>query len=252
MPADYVRKQTLKNAERYITDDLKRYETEVLTAGERAKALEAELFEQLRLRALRGTSRPLQAGRPRPWRRWTCCAALAQLAGRARLPPADDHAGQRAGDRRRPPPRAGRAAARAVRPQRRAHGAPTDDRLLIITGPNMAGKSTYIRQTALLVLLAQAGSFVPAEAATIGLVDRIFTRVGAADELAAGPVHLHGGDDRDGQHPEQRHRRSLVILDEVGRGTSTYDGLALAWAISEHIALRRRAAARSSPRTTTS
>jgi DNA mismatch repair protein MutS len=115
-----------------------------------------------------------------------------------------------------------------------------DNRLLMITGPNMSGKSTYIRQTALLVLLAQTGSFIPAEEATIGLADRIFTRVGAADELARGLSTFMLEMVETANILNNATSRSLVILDEVGRGTSTSDGLSLAWAICEHLALRLR------------
>ena len=108
--------------------------------------------------------------------------------------------------------------------------------IVILTGPNMAGKSTYLRQVALIALLAQIGSFVPADRARIGLVDRIFTRIGAQDDIAGGPEHLHGRDAGDGQRSSTTPRaRSLVVLDEIGRGTSTYDGLAIARAIVEYM-----------------
>ncbi len=235
VPPDYVRKQTLKNAERYITDELKRYESEVLTAAERAKTLEAQLFEQVRV-ALAEHIPAFQAAAE-------ALATLDALCGFAQL--AIDR------DYRRPAITqenilsitAGRHP--VLEEQLREQFVPNDvnmgaknDRLLIITGPNMAGKSTYIRQVALLVLMAQAGSFIPAEEATIGLADRIFTRVGAADELTRGLSTFMVEMIETANILNNATARSLVILDEVGRGTSTYDGLALAWAISEHIALR--------------
>ena len=235
VPADYVRKQTLKNAERYITDDLKRYESEVLTAGERARKLEAELFEQVR--------RELAAHVPAFQAAAEAIAALDVLAGLAQLAVERGY--------RRPTITqenvlhiiAGKhpVLAEQLREQfvpNDVHMDTADDRLLIITGPNMSGKSTYIRQTALLVLLAQTGSFIPAESATIGLADRIFTRVGAADELTRGLSTFMLEMVETANILNNATSRSLVILDEVGRGTSTYDGLALAWAVSEHIALR--------------
>jgi DNA mismatch repair protein MutS len=235
VPADYVRKQTLKNAERYITDDLKRYESEVLTAAERAKTLEAKLYEEIRVE-LNGHIPAFQAAAE-------ALATLDVLAGLAEL------AVQR-GYRR--PTITQDNVLRIVAGQHpvlaeqlREQFVPNDlrmdvkdNRLLIITGPNMAGKSTYIRQAALLVLLAQTGSFIPAEEATIGLADRIFTRVGAADELTRGLSTFMLEMVETANILNNATARSLVILDEVGRGTSTYDGLALAWAISEHIALR--------------
>jgi DNA mismatch repair protein MutS len=235
VPADYVRKQTVKNAERYITDDLKRYESEVLTAGERIKALEAELYEQVRRQLCEHLAALQAAGRAvalldvlgslaslaieRGWRRpyITQDNVLSIVAGRH--------------------PVLSETLKEQFVPNDLTMG-DAEDRLLIITGPNMAGKSTYIRQAALLVLLAQLGSFVPAESATVGLVDRIFTRVGAADELTAGLSTFMVEMIETANILNNATSRSLVILDEVGRGTSTYDGLALAWAISEHIAVR--------------
>jgi len=235
VPGDYVRKQTLKNAERYITDELKRYESEVLSAGERAKALEVDLFEQVR-RELADHVPALQAAAE-------ALATLDVLAGLAQL--ADERGYRRptitqenvleiVGGRH--PVLAEQLKDRFV--PNDVHMGAKDARLLIVTGPNMAGKSTYIRQVALLVLLAQTGSFIPAESATIGLADRIFTRVGAADELARGLSTFMLEMVETANILNNATSRSLVILDEVGRGTSTYDGLALAWAISEYIALR--------------
>jgi len=236
-PADYVRKQTLKNAERYITDDLKRYETEVLTAGERAKALEAELFERVRVE-LAGHIAALQAA-AEALATLDVLAALAQLAverGYRRPAITQDNVLHIVGGRHP-------VLAEQLREQfvpNDVHMLAADDRLLVITGPNMSGKSTYIRQTALLVLLAQIGSFIPADEATIGLADRIFTRVGAADELARGLSTFMLEMVETANILNNATARSLVILDEVGRGTSTCDGLALAWAVCEHIALKIR------------
>jgi len=237
VPADYVRKQTLKNAERYITDELKRYESEMLSAGERARTLEGELFEQVRTQ-LAAFIAPLQDAAE-------AVATLDVLAGLGqvalergyRRPTITQENVLHITDGRHP----------VLTEQLREQFVPNDvhmetekDRLLVVTGPNMSGKSTYIRQTALLVLLAQTGSFIPAREATIGLVDRIFTRVGAADELTRGLSTFMLEMVETANILNNATSRSLVILDEVGRGTSTYDGLALAWAISEHIAARVR------------
>ena len=235
VPGDYVRKQTLKNAERYITDELKRYESEALTAAERAKTLEAELYEQLR-RQLAEDLPGMQAA-AEALATLDVLAGLAQLAverGYRRPTITQDNVLQIVAGRH--PVLAEQLKEKFV--PNDVHMDAADNRLLIVTGPNMAGKSTYIRQTALLVLLAQTGSFIPAEEATIGLADRIFTRVGAADELTRGLSTFMLEMVETANILNNATARSLVILDEVGRGTSTYDGLALAWAVSEHIALR--------------
>jgi len=235
VPDSYVRKQTLKNAERYITDELKSYESEVLTAVERAKSLENTLYDDIRrqlaehVRAFQGAAEALA--------NLDVLAGLAQLAverGYRRPVVTQDNVLNIVGGKHP-----------VVAEQLREQFVPNDvtmeavnNRLLMITGPNMAGKSTYIRQIALLVLLAQTGSFIPAEEATIGLADRIFTRVGAADELTRGLSTFMLEMVETANILNNATSRSLVILDEVGRGTSTSDGLALAWAICEYIALK--------------
>jgi len=234
-PPDYVRKQTLKNAERYITDQLKRYESEVLTAEQRAKALEADLFEKVR-RQLAGYLPAFQKA-AESLAELDALAGLAQLAlerGYRRPVITQENILHIVGGKHP-------VLAEQLKDQfvpNDVHMDAEDNRLLIVTGPNMSGKSTYIRQVALLVLLAQTGSFIPAEEATIGLVDRIFTRVGAADELTRGLSTFMLEMVETANILNNATGRSLVILDEVGRGTSTYDGLALAWAVSEHITLR--------------
>ncbi len=235
VPADYARKQTLKNAERYITDELKRYEAEVLTAEDRAKALEADLFEALRTALCAFVPALQSAGRAVAL--LDVLASLAVLANRpgwVRPAITQDNVLEITAGRH---PVLSEQLREKFVPNDTRMGA-ADDRLLIITGPNMAGKSTYIRQVALLVLLAQTGSFIPADSATVGLVDRIFTRVGAADELTAGLSTFMVEMVETANILNNATSRSLVILDEVGRGTSTFDGLSLAWAISEHLALR--------------
>jgi DNA mismatch repair protein MutS len=233
VPVEYTRKQTLKNAERYITPELKEHETEVLGAEEKSLAREDELFQQIRARvaeftaALQSVSDALAET--------DVLTTFADLAVRLRWtrPQVDDSLVLELHDARHP----------VLDAVLGSDFVPNDTllspdacRLMIITGPNMAGKSTYIRQTALLVLLAQMGCFVPARAAKIGVVDRIFTRVGAADELARGQSTFMVEMTETANILNNATDRSLVILDEVGRGTSTFDGLALAWAITEHLA----------------
>ena len=231
VPADYVRKQTLKNAERYITEELKRHEEKVLTAGERSVALEQELFNEVREQVGAHTVR-LQENAALLARLDVLCA-FARNASHYRYvrPVVDDSQLLDIRDGRHPVL------------DLLGEFVPNDtlldtqeNRLLIITGPNMAGKSTYIRQVALLVIMAQMGSFVPAGSMRLGVVDRICTRVGASDDLVRGKSTFMVEMSETANILHNATVRSLIILDEVGRGTSTYDGLSLAWAVAEHIA----------------
>lgn len=238
VPDDYERKQTLAGAERYVTPALKEQEALVLGAEEKLTALEAEVFERIRA----------ELGRcvPSLQRTARALAALDVLAGFAELAADAGYVRPHMSDGDALVIRQGRhpvldrlLAGRFVPNDTELGG--DGDRLLLVTGPNMGGKSTYLRQVALIVLLAQAGSFVPAAAATVGLVDRIFSRVGAADDLATGQstfmVEMH----EVARILHAATERSLLILDEVGRGTSTQDGLALAWALVEHLHTELRA-----------
>ena len=235
VPADFVRKQTLKNAERYITDELKKYESEALTAAQRAQALEEKLFEQVRAELAEHVGQFQSAARAAAELDvLVCFAHLAGQRGYRRPTITQDNVLDIVGGKH---PVLAETLRENFVPNDTQMG-PAKDRLLIITGPNMSGKSTYIRQTALLVLMAQTGCFIPVEEATVGIADRIFTRVGAADELTAGLSTFMVEMIETANILNNATARSLVILDEVGRGTSTYDGLALAWAISEYIAVR--------------
>jgi DNA mismatch repair protein MutS len=239
IPADYTRKQTLKNAERYITPELKAYEEKVLTAQEKSQQREYELFVALRDQVAAQTHRLLQTAEVLAT--LDVLGALAELAAARQycrpelvdLDDLDDSAVLDIVDGRHPvldqtlPP--GTFVPNDV------HMGGSAGILWLITGPNMAGKSVYIRQVALLVLLAQVGSFVPARSARIGLVDRIFTRVGASDELSRAQSTFMVEMTEAANILNNATRRSLVILDEIGRGTSTYDGVSLAWAITEFL-----------------
>jgi DNA mismatch repair protein MutS len=237
IPADYVRKQTLKNAERYITPELKDYETQVLNAEDRARELETSIFRELRARVGREIAELQETAR--------ALAALDALAALARVarennyvrPEVDDSLEIDVRDARHPVLEA--VLQEKVVPNDVVVGA--DRPVLLITGPNMAGKSTYIRQAALVALLAHLGSFVPASKARIGRVDRIFTRVGAADELSKGQSTFMVEMSETANILNNATERSLVILDEIGRGTSTYDGVSIAWAVTEHLHDRVRA-----------
>ncbi|MBK8269596.1 MAG: hypothetical protein IPK83_15355 [Planctomycetes bacterium] len=250
IPPEYVRKQTVRNAERYITDELKRHEEEVLGAADRAKQLEFDLFDQIRARAAQSLA-PLQ-GMADALASLDVLTALAELARtRGYCRPDLMAAGSRgeSTDSRRETRYAllhiedGRHPVLDQTQRDRfvpndCDLAPDGHQFLMITGPNMAGKSTYIRQVALLTLLAQTGSYVPAKSMRWSPVDRIFARVGASDELARGLSTFMVEMVETTRILHNATPRSLVILDEIGRGTSTYDGLSLAWAITEHIADR--------------
>jgi DNA mismatch repair protein MutS len=243
IPADYIRKQTVKNAERYITPELKEYEEKVLSADEKAKQLESTLF--LDLRSVVAADRRRLQSTAAALAQIDVLAALAQLARQRNYcrPNVVDEPLLRIIDGRHPVLDVVEPEGKFV-PNDTLAGEPADGEageaasgsyILLITGPNMAGKSTYIRQVALLTLLAQIGSFVPAREATIGIADRIFARVGASDELTRGQSTFMVEMTETARILNTATPRSLVILDEIGRGTSTYDGISLAWSVVEYL-----------------
>ncbi len=233
VPDDYFRKQTLKNAERYITPELKEYEEKVLTAGERANELESQIFDELR-DAIAEMKVPIQ----RTAHALSHLDVLAALATLARdrnycRPRMVEEPILLIFDGKHPVLETSEQSGTFVPNDARIdamHGV-----IQLITGPNMAGKSTFIRQVALLTLMAQIGSFIPAKEATIGIADRIFARVGASDEISRGQSTFMVEMTETARILNMASRNSLVILDEIGRGTSTYDGISLAWAITEYL-----------------
>jgi len=232
VPADYERRQTLTGAERYVTPELKSYEAKVLGAEEEIARLEERLFAEARdtvgvaIRRVQDAAARVAAA--------DTLASLAEVAAR------NGYTRPEVSDGFVLEIEAGRHPV-VERVMPREAFIPNDVRLdaehqiMIVTGPNMAGKSTVLRQVALLVLLAQAGSFVPARAARIGVVDRLFTRVGASDDLARGQSTFLVEMSETASILHNATRRSLVLLDEIGRGTSTYDGVAIAWAVAEYL-----------------
>lgn len=242
VPNDYIRKQTLKNQERYITPALKEYEEKVLRAEDQSKALEAELFQALResvaveCRRLQATAEVLS--------QIDVLTNLATIAVNSRYcrPVMTDETQLEIRDGRHPVLDRLQPSGEFVPNDvllgvsSKADSAKTSLNLIaLITGPNMAGKSTYIRQAALLTIMAQMGSFIPASAATIGIADRVFARVGASDELGKGQSTFMVEMTETARILNTATQQSLVILDEIGRGTSTYDGISLAWAITEYL-----------------
>ena len=236
VPADYRRRQTLKNAERYITPELKTWEDKVLSAKDRSLSREKWLFEQL-LDQLAPYAQPLSS----------CASALAEidaLASLAEHARENDWVAPELGTEARVVIEGGR---HPVVERTIERFTPNDcelhsqRRLLLITGPNMGGKSTYMRQIALIALLARVGSFVPAQRAQVGQIDRIFTRIGAADDLAGGRSTFMMEMTEAAAILAACTPQSLVLMDEIGRGTSTYDGLALAWAIAYRLLTHNQA-----------
>lgn len=233
VPPDYIRKQTLANAERYITPELKEYENKILGAEEKLVALEYQVFGEVREQVGRAVKRIQQSAGVIA--QLDVFASLAEAAARNDYvkPVVNDAAKISIVDGRHP------VVEKMLRDElfvpNDTELDQTKNRLAIITGPNMAGKSTYMRQVALIVLMAQIGSFVPATRAEIGLVDRIFTRVGASDDLATGQSTFMVEMNEVSNILNSATAKSLIILDEIGRGTATYDGLSIAWAVAEYI-----------------
>ena len=233
VPEDYIRKQTLVNAERFITPELKELENRILGAEEKARALELKIFDELRRMATSCTADIQRSA--------DALAEMDAIAGFAETARTHGYCRPEIFDDDRLNICDGR---HPVLDDSMGSGAfvPNDTfldcgekRMMVITGPNMAGKSTYIRQTALLVIMAQAGSFVPARSMQLGMVDRIFTRIGAADDLSRGQSTFMVEMVETANILRHATEKSLVILDEVGRGTSTFNGLSLAWSIAEYL-----------------
>jgi DNA mismatch repair protein MutS len=238
VPPDYQRKQTIAGGERFVTPALKAFEEKVLSADERILEREAELFEALRRRVADEAPRLLQTARALAAVDVLAALADTAAAGDYTKPQVHEGAELRIVDGRHP------VVERHSPEPFVPNDVHLDDRtrqLLIVTGPNMGGKSTYLRQTALIVLLAQAGSFVPARQAKIPIVDRIFARVGASDVITRGRSTFMVEMQETANILHNATSRSLVLLDEIGRGTATFDGLSLAWAVAEYLATNPRA-----------
>ena len=234
VPDNYIRKQTLTNGERYITQELKELENTILGAKDRVNALEYELFTALRDHLSANTPRIQQASRAIAAADVLSCLAELAVQNNYCMPEVDLSSSVEITDGRHPVVEKTLSDALFVPNDTNMDG--KRERVAVITGPNMAGKSTYMRQVALIVLMAQMGSFVPAASARIGVVDKIFTRIGASDDLSAGQSTFLVEMSEMAEILKNATPRSLLILDEIGRGTATYDGMAIAQAVLEHVA----------------
>jgi DNA mismatch repair protein MutS len=232
IPPTFQRRQTLINAERFITEELKQFEHQVLTAEERSKAIESELFENLRAEI--ASLAPAVNSAAKIIARCDVLLSLAKVshANHWVRPTVDDSDSLEIFEGRHPVIEASIGNSSFIPNDTILNPA---QQLMLITGPNMAGKSTYIRQVAIIVILAQIGSFVPAKSAKIGLVDRVFSRIGASDDLARGQSTFMVEMSETANILNHATSRSLVLLDEIGRGTSTYDGISIAWAVAEYL-----------------
>ena len=242
VPGDYVRRQTLSNCERFITQELKELETELLTARDKLASLEYRLFEELRMQIAAEVGRVQATAKSVAELDAFCSLAETAAANNYCMPEIDVPGVIDIRDGRHPVVEV---------MQKDSLFVPNDTyldcaaaRTAIITGPNMAGKSTYMRQTALIILMAQIGSFVPARSALIGIVDRVFTRIGASDDLSAGKSTFMVEMTEVADILKNATRASLLIMDEIGRGTSTYDGMSVARAVLEHCADKRKLGAK--------
>lgn len=245
VPDDYIRKQTLANCERFITQDLKEYETKVLGAEDRLKELEYDIYMNILEKLQKYTNQLLETSAQIAMLDFLLSlATVAKRYDYVKPVISDDDVigivdGRHPVIERMFGVRSSELGAQAVEGKFIPNNTLLDcneNRLLIITGPNMAGKSTYMRQTALIVLMAQIGSFVPAESARIGIVDRIFTRIGASDYITKGQSTFMVEMIETANILNNATEKSLILLDEVGRGTSTFDGISIAWAVAEYLA----------------
>ena len=241
VPDDYIRKQTLANAERYITPKLKELENLILGSSERVISLETHIFEDIRARLSDEIERLKRAANTIAVSDTLYSLAETAYKNNYSRPEIKSDGSIKIIDGRHP----------VVEQMSRDLFVPNDavlntedSRLLIITGPNMAGKSTYMRQVALITLMAQIGSFVPAKSASIGVVDRIFTRVGASDDIASGQSTFMLEMTEVSNILKNATKNSLIILDEIGRGTSTFDGLSIAWAVAEYVHNKKKIGAK--------